>query len=440
MGQSIFSYDTDGTPDATWGDAGRASLSFDANSEYVFDMALQSDGKVVTIGTIRPTPTSAQVMAIARYNLAGASDATFGTEGKVTIPITGTEVNGYRIAVRSDQRIVLAGRTGGGTSPTDLVVVCLNTDGSIHTGFGEGGSVLLDLSTYDQVVGLEVEADNSILLAVKAYSTDYHEVYVRLSDTGAPVAGFGANGVVTRPIAFDYGSVAMAKRPGGGFITLINSAVPLLRAFNEDGTPDTDFGTNGTAALLLAGSVTLQSLLIQPDGRIVLGGSHTETVAAEADFLLVRRNPDGSADLSFGSDGLAVHGTLEMTDLLYDLAWSPDGSIVGAGRSRTASLLSAYSTIKVDAGSLLSVGETVSLRPTAYPNPCTDRLTITQLATERAFPSMEILDLSGRRMDLPVTPSPGSSLHIDVSPLKPGLYMITTLVGNKRITTPFVKR
>jgi uncharacterized delta-60 repeat protein len=86
--------------------------------------------------------------------------------------------------------------------------------------------------------------------------------------------------------------------------------------YNSDGTLDMTFGSNGLA---LAGPGEVSAMAIQPDGRIVVAGSG---------FSVARFMADGSPDASFGSGGQV--STL-VRGLSYDLALQEDGRIVLGG-------------------------------------------------------------------------------------------------------------
>lgn len=76
-------------------------------------------------------------------------------------------------------------------------------------------------------------------------------------------------------------------------------------------------------ALAAAGPVAADSMVVQPDGRIVLTGETWPGVAA-----LARLNPDGSLDAGFGEGGFVVDRRLPP---LTALALQPDGRIIAGG-------------------------------------------------------------------------------------------------------------
>ena len=84
------------------------------------------------------------------------------------------------------------------------------------------------------------------------------------------------------------------------------------------------FAATALLALSAAAPVAADSLLVQPDGRIVLAGKTWPEFATMA-----RLNPDGSLDAGFGAGGFVVDRRLPT---LSALALQPDGRIVAVGR------------------------------------------------------------------------------------------------------------
>lgn len=110
-----------------------------------------------------------------------------------------------------------------------------------------------------------------------------------------------------------------------------------LVRFNTDGSIDTGFGVGGVTQTSFGttGQDSLfRTLLLQPDGKILAGGESL------SDFALARFNPDGSLDTSFGGDGRVttpiVVGTYDGGDYIMGLAVQPSNNyIVAAGFTYT---------------------------------------------------------------------------------------------------------
>ncbi|MFO0904524.1 MAG: protein kinase [Pirellulales bacterium] len=161
-------------------------------------------------------------------------------------------------------------------------------------------------------------------------------------------ASFGKQGLVQLPLGTAGGvhdSYAVALQADGkivtaGQITRVRGAYYMAVArFLPDGKLDASF--NGTGKLLLwfgpfDDGITGRSLLIQPDGKIVIGG-RAEVRAVGYDFGLARLLPHGKLDDSFGRHGLSTfHPGGAATSDLQSLALQPDGKIVAAGSTSLA--------------------------------------------------------------------------------------------------------
>ena len=106
----------------------------------------------------------------------------------------------------------------------------------------------------------------------------------------------------------------------------------LLAGGSAQATPgalDPTFGTGGTEAVPVSSTNSSASAVeIQPDGEILAAGDSWNGV--NDDFALVRLNPDGSLDSTFGSGGKVTTG-FGAEDEPYALAMQPDAKIVVAG-------------------------------------------------------------------------------------------------------------
>jgi len=81
--------------------------------------------------------------------------------------------------------------------------------------------------------------------------------------------------------------------------------------YNSDGSLDTTFGGDGIVTVAIGPGQQTEittSIAIQPDGRIVVGGSTQFALNGSTgqDFAVVRLNPDGSFDTTFGGIGSPV--------------------------------------------------------------------------------------------------------------------------------------
>jgi len=113
---------------------------------------------------------------------------------------------------------------------------------------------------------------------------------------------------------------------GGAFTNLAGQPRSYLGRLNPDGTADSAF------VPVVGGGVSpsIYSLLLQPDGRILAGGTFTN-LAGQPRNRLGRLNPDGTLDTTFNAGA---------DNTVYSLALQPDGKILVGGGFTLLSLQS----------------------------------------------------------------------------------------------------
>ena len=158
------------------------------------------------------------------------------------------------------------------------------------------------------------------------------------SQPGALDQSFGEDGsVIFTENSFTHRGFAAAVQSDGkvlvgGFQELIDVQDFAVVRFNSDGSVDNTFGTNGK--VVIDGGETAESvwtIMVQNDGRILLGGSIYHQFTTYDDFALIRLNPDGSLDNSFGNAGIVSTDIEEGWDNAYSMAIQDDGKILLGG-------------------------------------------------------------------------------------------------------------
>jgi len=107
--------------------------------------------------------------------------------------------------------------------------------------------------------------------------------------------------------------------------TLIVLAI-VSTCYSQTPSLDYNFYCNGKAAIRTGGGVC-SAIAIQPDGKILLGGRGGETVS-NSGYCLARFNENGTIDSSFGTNGkvITIYG-----GCIQSIAVCPDGKILVAG-------------------------------------------------------------------------------------------------------------
>ncbi len=133
---AIVRYKTNGSLDTTFGGTGIVTTTIGTDSNIV-DITMQATtGKIIAVGS---TTAGGGSFAIARYNLDGSLDATFGVNGIVTTAI-GSGANGFGVAIQQNGKIVVSGSSQQPATTFTLARYTIN--GTLDTTFGSGGIVL----------------------------------------------------------------------------------------------------------------------------------------------------------------------------------------------------------------------------------------------------------------------------------------------------------
>lgn len=331
----------DGDLDASFASTGKTTTPFLYGMAIGTTVVVQPDGKTLVSGTVGDQ-NAESVFGVARYNIDGSLDNTFGTNGRVTVDFFSYYLWKVEMVSQSDGKILLAGAVGPYLTQPDMGIVRLNPDGSLDSSFGTGGKFTCDFFTWnDGITSLAIQPDGKIVAAGYATSQagDFDFAAIRVTPSGVLDTGFGTGGKTT--INF---SGAMDQANGialqtDGKIVLAGTAwangssdsdFGVVR-LNADGTLDGGFGSGGKTTISFAAHDEGAAVAIQTDGKIVVGGSAGTDSMITSDFGVLRLNPDGSLDATFGTGGKTTTDFFSALDHAYDMLIQPDGKIVLVG-------------------------------------------------------------------------------------------------------------
>lgn len=281
---------------------GSLDTTFNPNlgaDQIISNVVIQNDNKILIVGlfsTYNGTPAG----RIARLNTDGTIDASFNVG-------TGFTQNPRKILLQPDGKIIIAGFfTSFNGIATVPHIIRLNTDGTKDSSFTTG--------TFNNgMFDCAFQNDGKIIIAgdFTTYNVDtsYNRI-ARLNSDGTldttfnPGSGAG-NSIRTVAIQND-GKILI----GGLFGAYNGTVINRIARINENGTLDATF-TVGTGF-----NSDVNSLFIQPDGKIKVGGFFTSYNGLVRNRV-TRINQNGLIDLSFnpamGAD-LTVHCSAKQAD------------------------------------------------------------------------------------------------------------------------------
>lgn len=314
--------------------------------DFGLSIVTQPDGKTLVSGYA--DNGSDFDFLVTRYNADGSLDTGFGTDGFVTLDLVNEDMFN-KVALQDDGKIVLAGTTNGQVN-IDAVLVRLNTDGSYDTSFGGGdGIVTYDSGAADSIADVNVLPNGKIVM-LGDVSSDL--VLLQFDANGSFDNTFGGgDGILTTDVAggSDRAASMVIQNDGKWVVAAYDlSDISVLR-YNPDGSLDTSFGGgNGIVSTPVGVSSTAaKSVVVADDGSIFVAG-RTDTGGAGNDYVLVKYDTNGDLDTSFGGgDGITIldNGAIEE---INSIKLQSDGKVVAAGHSGNGTLRASLVRFNVD--------------------------------------------------------------------------------------------
>jgi len=346
-----------GVLDNTFSGDGRTTLDF-GSVDRANAVVVQPDGKILVAGS---WDGGASDFAIARFNVDGTLDTTFGggTKGAGSgqanytfgLPTFGGAEFATGMAIQADGKIVVVGYTDtiGSTAAVggkDFAVIRLDSNGTLDTSFSGDGKFTLDFGYDDRASDVIIQNDGKIVVVGtrnQGEQLNYVDfAVVRLTSTGVLDTTFNATGFNLTTFGFhDYATGVALQSTGkiilGGYTDAISSDASndfgIVR-YNTDGTIDTTFDTDGKLTINLSGGARANAVAVDKFDRIVLAGFNFEGTGFQSPAV-TRLSSAGVLDTSFGTSGvftLAVGGS----NSLKAVAIGGDGSTITVGGDTTA--------------------------------------------------------------------------------------------------------
>ena len=324
----IARINTNGTVDPTFNSGSGVDLSIET-------VAVQSDGKIVIAGLFN-TYNLVPRLNIARLNSDATLDLTFNSAPTVTTFPTNQTI--LSVAIQVDSKIVIGGVFSNYNGINRNYVARINSDGNIDLGFAAG------TAAGDVVRAIKLQPDGKILIAgdFTSYSDVFKRSVTRLETNGDadPTfnTGAGPNGTVNTIVLQPDGKIIIS----GSFTFFKNIARRNIARLNADGTLDTSF----TSPIISSSGSFVNSLALQSDGKIVIGGSFT--LSGLFFRTIYRLNADGTVDTTF-------NGGQTPNAQVHCIAMQSDGKILIGGFFTTFGGVSRNSIARLEANGVLDL-------------------------------------------------------------------------------------
>jgi uncharacterized delta-60 repeat protein len=307
----IVRFNPDGTRDTTF-NSNAGQVRFDIAAADAFNaVVIQSDGKIVAVGTTDQGDGGNWV--VLRRNADGTAD------GTATVKNLGGTDKATGVALQSDGKIIV---TGQSNASTDFSVIRLGTDLSYDATFGVQS---VDFGGMDQAYAVGVypagaNLDQILVVGETSVNSDF------------AMARLGVNGGLLAKVDPSFGGVDKARTVAftpTGYPVVVGSSdndVAVLRVANDALQLDASFSApDGQGVFDLGGTDIGTSVVVQPDGRIVIGATRSGVPT------VMRLTIDGVPDTTFNTAGQQVLPVTAGGTATVGVALQANGRIVVAG-------------------------------------------------------------------------------------------------------------
>lgn len=266
-----------------------------------------------------------------------AGDTGFGNGDGLNV--TGQVYNAIR---QPDGKQVIVGSFTSFNGVSRANIARLNADGSVDSTFNPG------TGTNNPVNAALVMPDGKVVVGGSFTTFNGTAVgpVVRLNADGSRDTGFNAGPTVAGTIV---GSLALQGDQlviGGRFASWSGVTMGNIARLNGSGSLDTSF-TRGAG--IVGSSPMVRSLVVQPDGKVLVGGTF-DSYNGTNKYGILRLQADGSLDTGFG--GIGVNRYEDVRRIVRQA----DGKILIGGAFTGYNALTAMHVARLDANGALDTG------------------------------------------------------------------------------------
>ena len=273
-----------------------------------FAIAVQTDGKIVLGGGANDTIAYGSYFNVTRLNTNGSRDRTFVAGG-------GVEGNVSSVAAQSDGKTLIAGqfRYVNGVNRDGIARVL--ADGTLDSTF------IPDPQIHYPVLQVALQPDGKILAC--GYSNTVMGGVARLNADGSLDTNFN----IGTGVEFSVNQLALQTNGkvliAGSFDSVNGTNRVGVARLNSNGSLDNTFDAN------LSVNTRLGAVAVQPDGKVLLGGSLW--IAGDTNIYgFVRLKVDGSLDGTFQQ---GIWGS-DQNFGVNRIALQPDGKVLLSGQGK----------------------------------------------------------------------------------------------------------
>lgn len=335
--------------DASYNATGFITHNLGSAADLAIDAALGNNDELILAGATQLASSQFDVAAI-RIDANGQLLSSFGNSGQLIIDIDGDGSTGsnsssaLRINTDANDNIYYAINIGQtGTGITDAVIYKTDNQGTPDSSFTASGqqsglSATFDMDNADNLAaGLDIDANGKVtLLSDTKPGTTTDIAIARFQSDGTLDNSFDNDGKNRLDANFSTDElkeiIELQVAPHAGKFVAVgyaNANILIAARYQADGQLDATFGENGYFQLQ-TDNVDYQGhdIIEQSDGKLAIAG--LQKTSSLTSGLVVKLNPDGQLDNSFGTNGIVTHtGGSELK--FYAIAIDNSGNLIVAG-------------------------------------------------------------------------------------------------------------
>lgn len=308
---ALVRYNIDGSIDTTFGNNGFVT-TFISTGSTIYTLAIQPNQQICVAGS------AGLSYAGARYNTDGSLDTSFGIGGYLSVS-GGIDFQSivYAMTFQQNGKIIGSGFGKSGTVESQMVVARSNTNGFIDLTFGNYGFMFPIIGNRSIANSVTLDSNENIIASGFTKSDQGSESFlvIRLTSSGTFDSSFGTNGIVISNIEDSSSASNVIIQNDGQILvsgTSFSSSMGInqfaIVRYNNDGSFDNTFGSNGIITTSIGNGATANSSCLQNDGKIIVVGSSLNQETNNLEFTLARYNSNNlfSLNISYPTNSSTV--------------------------------------------------------------------------------------------------------------------------------------
>jgi uncharacterized delta-60 repeat protein len=222
---ALSRYLPNGNLDPTFTAGGTVFTDFAGNNDIANSIAIQADGKIILAGKARVSGTDN--FALARYNINGTLDLSFGTNGRVTT-LVGNNFNEIReVIIEDNGKIFAVGTAKMGINAQDFAVARFLPNGALDLTFGPTGKNIIETNNTDSIAhSVFKQKDGNYIIAGSNDINASDFITIRIQQNGFGDPNFGPSGIKLTSINNHAEIHAIDFRPDGRIVTAGFGQIP----------------------------------------------------------------------------------------------------------------------------------------------------------------------------------------------------------------------